>query len=156
MVDDKRRIALVETKTIESKANPEALPHSLIRYQFTNHLDSSCLELDGDAAIISYEEYYPYGSTSYESARRKVEVSSKRYRFTGQERDEETGLYFCGARYCASWLGRWTAPDPKGLADGTNLFVYCSGNPIGLRDPNGTDGEVATTACGGPGTGVPG
>jgi RHS repeat-associated protein len=145
VVDDKRRIALVETKTIDSEANPEALPHSLIRYQFTNHLDSSCLELDGDAAIISYEEYYPYGSTSYESARRKVEVSSKRYRFTGQERDEETGLYFCGARYYASWLGRWTAPDPKGLADGTNLFVYCSGNPIGLRDPNGTDGEVATT-----------
>jgi RHS repeat-associated protein len=145
VMDDKRRIALVETKTIDSEAHRDSLPNTLIRYQFTNHLDSSCLELDGDAAIISYEEYYPFGCTSYESVRREVEISPKRYRFTGQERDEETGFYYCGARYYASWLGRWTAPDPKGLADGANLFVYCSDNPIGLRDPNGTDGEVTTT-----------
>ncbi len=98
VMDDKRRIALVETKTIDHKAQPEHLPHVLIRYQFTNHLDSSCLELDGEGAIISYEEYYPYGSTSYEAVRREVEVSPKRYRFTGKERDEETGLYYHGAR----------------------------------------------------------
>jgi hypothetical protein len=29
--------------------------------------------------------------------------------------------------------------------DGPNLFSYCSGNPVALRDPNGTDGETATT-----------
>ena len=145
VMDDKRSIALVETKTIDTEARGDSLPHALIRYQFTNHLDSSCLEVDGDAAIISYEEYFPYGSTSYESVRREVEVSPKRYRFTGQERDDETGLYYCGARYYACWLARWTAPDPKGLADGTNLFAYCGDNPIGLRDPNGTDGEDATT-----------
>ena len=145
VMDDKRYIALVETKTIDSEAQPDSLPSVLIRYQFTNHLDSSCLELDGDAAIMSYEEYYPYGSTSYESVRREVEISPKRYRFTGQERDEETGLYYHGARYYVPWLARWTAADPKGLKDGPNLFVYCSDNPIGLRDPNGTDGEISTT-----------
>ncbi len=147
VMDDKRRIALVETKTIDSKTQPDSLPSTLIRYQFTNHLDSSCLELDGEAAIISYEEFYPYGSTSYESVRREVEISPKRYRFSGQERDEETGLYYHGVRYYASWLGRWTAADPKGLKDGTNLFAYCSDNPIGLRDPSGTDGEISTTTA---------
>ncbi|HTV64795.1 MAG TPA: RHS repeat-associated core domain-containing protein, partial [Bryocella sp.] len=145
VTDDKRRIALVEIKTIDIKAQPNHLPHVLIRYQFTNHLDSSSLELDEEAAIISYEEYYPYGSTSYEAVRRVVEVSPKRYRFTGQERDEETGLYYCELRYYASWLGRWTAPDPEGLTKGTNLFVYCSDNPITLRDPGGTDDEPVST-----------
>ena len=145
VMDDKRRIALVETKTVDIEVQPDHLPHVLIRYQFTNHLESSSLELDEEAAIISYEEYYPYGSTSYEAVRREVEISPKRYRFTGQERDEETGLYYHGARYYASWLGRWTAPDPNGLKDGPNLFAYCSDNPIGLRDPSGTDGEISTT-----------
>jgi RHS repeat-associated protein len=145
VMDDKRRIALVETKTIDSKCQPSSLPSVLIRYQFGNHLDSSSLELDGEAAILSYEEYYAYGSTSYEAVRRDVEVSPKRYRFTGQERDEETGLCYNVARYYIPWIGRWTAPDPKGLTDGPNLFTYCSDNPIGLRDPNGTDGETSTT-----------
>lgn len=145
VMDDKRRIVVVETKTIDHKARPEHLPHVLIRYQFTNHLESSCLELDEEAAIISYEEYYPYGSTSYESVRRVVEISPKRYRFTGKERDEENGLYYHGARYYIPWLGRWTAPDPKGLKGSANLFAYCSDNPIVLRDPNGTDDVPAPT-----------
>jgi RHS repeat-associated protein len=114
----------------------------LSRYQFTNLLDSSCLELDSAAAIISYEEYYPYGSTSYEAVRRGVEISPKRYRYTGQERDEETGFYCCGARYYASWIGRWTSPDKKGLVDGTNVYAYSRNNPINLRDPKGTDTEA--------------
>jgi len=147
VMDDKRLIALVETKAIDYKALPDHLPNALIRYQFSNHLDSSCLELDGEAKIISYEEYYPYGSTSYESVRREVEVSPKRYRFTGKERDEETGLYYHGARYYISWLGKWTAPDPKGLKGSSNLYAYCSDNPIIFRDPNGTDDLPAPTAA---------
>jgi hypothetical protein len=41
--------------------------------------------------------------------------TSKRYRYTGKERDEESGLYYHGARYYAPWLGRWTAIDPLQL-----------------------------------------
>jgi len=65
-------------------------------------------------------------------------VSAKRYRYIGKERDEETGLYHLGARYYASWLGRWTAVDPIGLGDGVNRYAYSRGNPVGLRDPSGT------------------
>jgi RHS repeat-associated protein len=65
-------------------------------------------------------------------------VSAKRYRYIGCERDDETGLYLMGARYYAAWLGRWTAADPAGTVDGTNLFAYVRGSPIGLRDPSGT------------------
>ena len=89
------------------RASTTHLPQ-LIRYQFGNHLGSASLELDDQAQIISYEEYYPYGSTSYQAVRSQTEVSLKRYRYTGKERDEESGFNYQRARYYAPWLGRWT------------------------------------------------
>ena len=74
--------------------------------------------------------------------RSTAEVSLKRYRYTGKERDEETGLYYHGARYYAPWLGRWTAADPAGLVDGPNLYLYARGSPVGLSDPNGNQSET--------------
>ena len=62
-----------------------------MRYQLGNHLGSAALELDDQAQVISYEEYHPYGTTAYEAARRQTETP-KRYRYTGKERDEETGF----------------------------------------------------------------
>ncbi len=136
IMDDARRIALLETQTIDSQV-PIPNPQPLIRYQFANHLGSAGLELDDAGRVISYEEYYPYGGTSYQASRGDVEVSARRYRYTGKERDEETGLYYHGARYFAPWLGRWTSSDPAGLADGPNLYVYARNNPLSFTDPNG-------------------
>jgi RHS repeat-associated protein len=62
-----------------------------------------------------------------------------RYRYTGKERDEESGLYYHGARYFAPWLARWTAADPIGLQGGMNLYAYCENDPIAYRDPLGLD-----------------
>ncbi len=133
VMDDKQRIALVETRT----QGDDGSPPQVVRYQLSNHLGSASLELDENAQVISYEEYYPYGSTSYQAGRSAVEVSLKRYRYTGKERDEETGLYYHGARYYAPWLGRWTSCDPAGLVDGENMFVYVKANPVLLTDPTG-------------------
>ncbi len=132
-------VCLVETTTIDSTAAPGATPSSLSRYQFGNHLGSAVLELDPAAAVISYEEYYPYGSTSFQAGRSAAEVSLKRYRYTGKERDAENGFYYHGARYYAPWLGRWTSCDPKGLADGVNPFSYCRNSPTNLVDRSGRD-----------------
>ena len=84
----------------------------LMRYQYTNHLGTATLELTDKADVISYEEYYPYSSTSFQSGRTGAEVGLKRYRYIGKERDEETGFYYMGARYYASWICRWIAVDP--------------------------------------------
>ncbi len=139
VMDDKQRIALIETRT---KGEDRGLGF-LIRYQYGNHLSTACLELDNNAAIISYEEYYPFGSTAYQSTRNQTETS-KRYRYTGKERDEESGLYYHGARYYACWLARWTTVDPIGINDGINDYVYCSNNPVLKKDMQGTDGTTGT------------
>ena len=138
-MDDKQRIALVETRTLDTAGNDRA-PRQLIRYQFGNHLGSASLELDEQAQIISYEEYAPYGSSTYQAVRSQTETA-KRYRYTGRERDEESGFYYHGARYYAPWLGRWVSCDPIGVRQESNLFNYCSGNPLNRTDSQGTEWE---------------
>jgi RHS repeat-associated protein len=67
----------------------------------------------------------------------------KRYRYTGKERDEESGLYYYGARYYAAWLGRWTSVDPamfKSIRfEDTVLlpYVYVENKPVIAVDPDG-------------------
>jgi len=138
-MDDKQRIALIETKTKDTSQPPTPNPQPLIRYQLSNHLGSASVDLDDTGQIISYEEYHPYGSTSYQAGRSAAEVSLKRYRYTGMERDEESGFEYHGARYFASWLGRWMNCDPISLGDGINLYRYSSSNPARFLDPTGTD-----------------
>jgi RHS repeat-associated protein len=129
--------ALVETTVLNAdSAVLDTTPRQ--RYQLTNHLGSSILEVDEAGAVISYEEYHPYGTTSVWLAEGATEVSVKRYRYTGKEKDDETGLYYHGARYYLCWLGRWLSPDPIGISDGPNVYAYVHGNPIGHADPTGT------------------
>ena len=107
------------------------------RYQLDNHLGSVSLEVDDDAQIISYEEYFPYGGTAFMAGKNQQEVKLKDYRYSGKERDDSTGLYYYGARYYAPWLGRWLKPDPAGTVDGPNLFQFVGGNPISFHDADG-------------------
>lgn len=140
IMDDKQRVALVESRTKGSDPTRQ----QLIRYQFSNHLGSASLELDDAAQIISCEKYTPYGSTSYEAVRSQTETP-KRYRYTSKEHEEETGLYYHGARYYACWLGKWTSVDPIDIAGGINVYVYCIDDPINYSDPNGTDNVPSAT-----------
>jgi RHS repeat-associated protein len=133
------RETLAETLTRED-GNTVNNPNPVQRYQLSNNIESATLELDDTAQIISYEEYYPYGDTSYQAGTNASEVSQKRYRYTGKEKDEESGLYYMLARYYSGWLGRWTAVDPAGLVDGVNLYMYCRGNPVVLLDKDGMRG----------------
>ncbi|MHA7291289.1 SpvB/TcaC N-terminal domain-containing protein [Arthrobacter sp. MDT3-24] len=135
VMDDKQRIALVETRTLLLTPDPDDRLQ-LIRYQLSNHLGSSSLELDERALIISYEEYAPYGSSTYQAVRSQTDTA-KRYRGTGKERDEESGLDYHGARHYAAWLGRWTTCDPADLVDGTNLYCYVRCRPIIFTDIGG-------------------
>jgi len=106
-----------------------------VQYHLGDHLGSSHVVVGGDDstanAFIQREEYFPYGETSFGSFGRK------RYRYSGKERDEESGLYYYGARYLAPWLGRWVSADPAGLVDGPNLYSGFLSNPIKFVDDRG-------------------
>jgi RHS repeat-associated protein len=133
VMDDEQRIALIETRT---KGNDGS--HAVLtRYQFGNHLGSVSLETDDNAQVISYEEYHPYGTTAYQAMDKDIKAAAKQYRYTGMERDEETGFTYHGVRYYAPWLGRWVSCDPIKVAGGLNLFVYSSGNPLKFVDLDG-------------------
>jgi RHS repeat-associated protein len=139
VMDDQQRIALVETR-VQGNDGTDPAPARQVRYQFGNHLGSVALELDDQAEIVSYEEYAPYGSSTYQAVRSQTETP-KRYRYTGTERDEESGLYYNLARYYAPWLSRWLACDPIGISDHPNLYLYARGNPVSLTDRDGENPE---------------
>jgi RHS repeat-associated protein len=141
VMDGKQRVALVETDVVDS--NAAAVGTQTVRYQLGNHLQSSVLELDGAAAILSYEEYYPFGSTAFQYYGTGVPISAKRYRYTGMERDDDTGLEYHGSRYYAPWLARWISCDPAGMVDGPDLFVYARNVPITKVDYGGHESGVA-------------
>jgi RHS repeat-associated protein len=130
VLDGSTRIALIRTGDVHpDDAGPA------IRFELADHLGSASLTLDDTGTWTNREEYFPYGETSFGS------FSRKRYRCTGKERDEESGLAYHGARYYAPWLGRWISCDPAGPLDGLNLYQYSRANPCRLSDPTGTQAE---------------
>ena len=136
VLDGERRAALIETLTWEDETELST-PETRIRYQRDDHLGTACIELDEAGATISYEEYHPYGTTAWYADDGTLEGSPKRYRYTGMERDDETGLQYQSARYYAPWLGRRDRADPIGISEGNNRLAYVQGSPVLVPDPSG-------------------
>lgn len=133
LIDEGHRFVMIETTD-----DPSTGISRVTRYQHPNHQGSTTLETDESGNIITYEEYHPFGTTSYQATNGWVTAAAKRYRYTGMERDDETGLEYHNARYYISWLGRWMNCDPIGIGDGVNVYAYCRNNPIGHVDTSGT------------------
>jgi RHS repeat-associated protein len=115
----------------------------LWRYQLEDRIWSVGLELDADAAVLTFEEYQPYGCTAVSTA--TAGTSAPRYRFVQQELDDGTGLYAIGRRHYIPSQARWTSPDPAGDVDGPNLFMYVRGNPVARHDLTGECGHPPAT-----------
>ncbi len=133
--NDEGQVANREHWTVGSP--PSEVSNPQVRYQLENYLGSASMEVDEQGLIISYEEYFPYGGTSFIAGKSAAEVSLKRYRYSGKERDDLTGFYYYGARYYAPWIGRWLSADPAGTVDGLNLYAFVGGNPVIGRDTTG-------------------
>jgi RHS repeat-associated protein len=146
LLEEGHRFVMVETVKQNARGlfspplgEPEGVAGTrLTRYQLHNHLGSAALELDNTAQVISYEEYHPFGTTAYQANNATIKAAAKRYRYTGMERDEETGLEYHSARYYLPWLGRWCSCDPIGIGDGVNVYAYAGDNPVDLSDRAGT------------------
>ena len=113
---------------------------SLTRYyHLKDHLGSIRVTVDASGNRVASDDYDPWGmlmdGRSYNAGQ-----ADARYKFTGKEKDTETGLDYFGARYYDSRIGRWLSVDP--LAEkfpNTNPYNYCLNNPIMIVDPNGLD-----------------
>ncbi|MBI5027194.1 MAG: hypothetical protein HZC12_10815 [Nitrospirae bacterium] len=105
-------------------------------YYHTDHLGSSSIITDATGAKVQGIYYYPYGGT-----RSSTGTANIKHKFTGQEEDAETGLYYYGARYYDPILGRFISADsivqdpfyPQSL----NRYSYALDNPLKYVDPNG-------------------
>ncbi|MBE7385210.1 MAG: VCBS repeat-containing protein [Leptolyngbya sp. SIO1E4] len=136
VMDDQQRIAILRVgKPFDNNVQTPAVQHHL-----GDHLGSSGVVIDEVGNWVNREEFFPYGETSFGG------FGKKRYRFTGKERDEESGLNYHHARYYFSYLGRWISCDPLGDADNTrNIYLYVGSNPIIKKDPLGTfSGDIET------------
>ena len=119
--------------------NVEAATCSPVFYYYhTDHLGSSNVITDRSGLVAHHYEYGAYGKTTYSEENCSFKVSN---RYTGQIFDEETGLYYYGARYYDPELGRFTQADtivPSAANPQTlNRYAYCGNNPLKYVDPSG-------------------
>lgn len=126
--DGDTRIASVRT----GQVHPEDAGPA-VRYELRDHSASVTVTVDGTGGWLNREEYSPYGETTFGGYARK------RYRFSGRERDEESGLAYHGARYYSPGPARWMSPDPLAARAGPNAYRYASSSPVSRDDPTGLD-----------------
>lgn len=129
-----------------------------VHYYFSDHLGSASVVTDNVGTMslcpaanspMNYttiptgdeeSDYYPYGGEM-----QLCDRAPQHYKFTGKERDSESGLDFFGARYDASSLGRFMSPDPdqaSGFDNASdpqqwNSYAYVGNNPLSRTDPDG-------------------
>lgn len=106
-------------------------------YYLKDHLGSIRVVVDTVGEIVSYDDYDPYG-LQLAGRSGNFGYANDKYKFTGKERDTETGYDYFGARYYDSEIGRWLQVDP--LADkypGWSPYNYALNNPLKFVDTDG-------------------
>ncbi|MGE0706842.1 MAG: RHS repeat-associated core domain-containing protein [Planctomycetota bacterium] len=105
--------------------------------EFFYHYDlvRSVTALTGeDGAVAARYAYDPFGQQLQASG---AAAAWNPHRFTSRTLDAATGLYDYRARSYAPELGRFTSPDPVGMAGGANLYAYVGNDPLRFNDPAG-------------------
>ena len=104
-------------------------------FYHSDHLGSTSYITDDHANITQYDTYLPYGELLVDEHSSSEDLP---YKFNGKQFDDETGLYYYGARYMNPVTSLWYGVDP--LAEkyvATGGYVYTLDNPVRLIDPNG-------------------
>ena len=104
-------------------------------FYHSDHLGSTSYITDDKANITQYDAYLPYGELLVDEHSSSEDLP---YKFNGKQFDEETGLYYYGARYLNPMASIWYGVDP--LAEkyvSTSGYVYTLDNPVKLSDIEG-------------------
>jgi RHS repeat-associated protein len=121
------------------------LPANTVEYYFSDHLKSTDVVTNATGGIVHESDYVPYGGEVVISG-----TDPNRYKFTGKERDPESGLDDFDARFYSSPFGRFMTPDWEvkptdvpyanfGNPQSLNLYSYVQNNPTTVGDPDGHD-----------------
>ena len=106
-------------------------------YYHPDHLGSSSYITNLDGEVVQHIEYVPFGEVFVEE---RNNIWNTPYLFNAKEFDEETGLYYYGARYYDPKVSLWISPDPiQEKYPNTSTYCYTHNNPIVYHDPNGKD-----------------
>ncbi|WP_058189827.1 RHS repeat-associated core domain-containing protein [Terracidiphilus gabretensis] len=118
------------------------------KYYVSDNLGSTALVTDYQGNILSESEYFPYG--------KEMQIATgdaNDYKFTGKERDAESGNDYFGARYYTSSMGRFLSPDDGSDQNALNpaswnLYSYVQNNPLIGTDADGRSIQICTTLNG--------
>ena len=140
-----------------SLSGQPALQAAATHYFVGDQVGTAQLEPSSGGWPLWHGEFAPFGQEL------DTQITANRFKFTGKERDTESGLDYFGARYYASNMGRWMSPDwsdrpeyipfsnlqnPQSL----NLYAYVGNNPLSGKDPDGhSDMNSLSAAAGGSG-----
>ena len=104
-------------------------------FYHSDHLGSTSYITDAKANITQFDAYLPYGELLVDEHTSSEDMP---YKFNGKEFDEETGLYYYGARYMNPITSIWYGVDPiREMYVANSCYIYCLNNPIIFIDPNG-------------------
>jgi RHS repeat-associated protein len=128
-------------------------PPCVTCYLTADNLGSTRMVTDASGIVQSLTDYLPFGEEIQSGVGGRLSppyppdtlavADGVTQKFTGKERDVETGLDFFGARYLSSAQGRFTGADAvfadqhAGDPQTWNLYLYVSNNPLRFVDPTG-------------------
>ena len=104
-------------------------------YYHPDHLGSSSYITNLEGEVVQHIEYVPFGEVFVEE---RNNIWNTPYLFNAKEFDEETGLYYYGARYYDPHISLWITTDPiKNKYPNISSYCYTANNPVRFIDPDG-------------------
>ncbi|WP_278613920.1 RHS repeat-associated core domain-containing protein, partial [Phocaeicola plebeius] len=133
--DGSPEAAQVRALALENNFQDPDAYEKLQFYYHPDHLGSSSYITNLDGEVVQHIEYVPFGEVFIEE---RNSIWNTPYLFNAKEFDEETGLYYYGARYYEPRVSLWISTDPmQEKTSNITTYAYCINNPVAYIDHDG-------------------
>ena len=132
--------AMARTRAVNGNFKPNDDYEKMQFYYHPDHLGSSSYITNLDGEVSQHIEYVPFGEVFIEE---RNNTWNTPYLFNAKEFDEETGMYYYGARYYEPRLSLWMSVD-RFAENYPNIASYCfsANNPLHIVDENGDSIQI--------------